>query len=42
MLKPLEPGRHTIHFAAAIEAYGFNLDVTYHITVSSKEHHHEH
>jgi len=35
MLAPLNVGRHTIHFTGA-NAYGFSLDVTYHLTVSRK------
>jgi len=35
MLAPLNVGRHTIHFTGA-NAYGFSLDVTYHVTVSTK------
>jgi hypothetical protein len=34
MLDPLKPGVHTIHFTAATVG-GLNLDVTYHLTVST-------
>jgi hypothetical protein len=33
MLAPLSVGRHELHFHAEIPAFGFSLDVTYHITV---------
>ena len=33
MLAPLRPGEHTIHFTSGISAFGFTLDVTYHVTV---------
>ncbi len=33
MLKPLPVGSHTIHFAASFPEFGFNIDVTYNITV---------
>jgi hypothetical protein len=32
MLDPLPPGEHTLHFTAS-NAFGFSLDVTYHLTV---------
>ena len=34
MLAPLPTGEHTIHILATVDAWGFRLDVTYHITVS--------
>lgn len=34
MLDPLKPGTHTLHITSA-SAAGFNLDVTYHLTVSA-------
>ena len=33
MLKKLHRGQHTLHFYAEVPAYGFTVDVTYHITV---------
>ena len=33
MLAPFPPGHHTIHFTGGISAWGFLVDVTYHITV---------
>ncbi len=33
MLAPLPPGPHTIHFRGSFPAFGFTLDVTYHLTV---------
>ena len=33
MLAPLAKGGHTIHIVAAVAAWGFVLDVTYHLTV---------
>ena len=32
MLAPLPPGEHTIHFTAQ-GSWGFNLDVTYRVTI---------
>lgn len=40
MLKPLRPGRHTIHFTSATADGTFNLDVTYHIKVLPRRGHH--
>ena len=37
MLAPLSAGQHTIHFTGQIPAFGFSMDVTYHLTV--KGHH---
>jgi hypothetical protein len=37
MLAPLNAGRHTIHFTGA-NAYGFSVDVTYHLTVLKDRH----
>jgi hypothetical protein len=34
LVPPLSAGNHTIHFAGAIAADGFSLDVTYDITVA--------
>lgn len=33
ILKPLSPGKHTIHFAASVPFFGFTTDTTYNITV---------
>lgn len=33
MLAPLASGAHTVHFHGELPAYGFTLDVTYHLTV---------
>lgn len=33
MVKPLSLGDHTIHFAGGIPAFGFGLDVTYHLHI---------
>jgi hypothetical protein len=33
ILKPLSPGKHTIHFAASVPFFPFKTDTTYHITV---------
>jgi hypothetical protein len=33
MVRPLTPGQHTIHFAGAVDAFNFTVDVTYHIQV---------
>lgn len=33
MLAPLPLGQHTIHFTSGESAFGFSLDVTYHVTV---------
>jgi hypothetical protein len=33
MLTPLSAGQHTIHFHGEVPAFGFTLDVTYHLTV---------
>jgi hypothetical protein len=33
MLKPLEPGLHTLHFGGSVP--GFTLDIVYHLTVAS-------
>jgi hypothetical protein len=33
LLNPLSAGQHTIHFTSGIGAFGFTLDVTYHITI---------
>jgi hypothetical protein len=33
MLAPLSAGQHTVHFHGEIPAFGFKLDVTYHLTV---------
>jgi len=33
MLAPLPPGHHTLHFSGGISAFGFEDDVTYHLTV---------
>lgn len=38
MVKPLRPGRHTIHFMAENADQSFSLDVTYHITVTRRGH----
>jgi hypothetical protein len=34
MLAPLPPGAHTVHFHGEVPAFGFTLDVIYHLTVS--------
>ena len=34
MLAPLSVGKHELHFHAEIPAFGFSLDVSYHITVA--------
>ncbi|HEY5912303.1 MAG TPA: hypothetical protein VJA21_17005 [Verrucomicrobiae bacterium] len=36
LLAPLAVGRHELHFHAAIPAFTFSLDVTYHITVAPR------
>jgi hypothetical protein len=33
MLKPLQRGQHTLNFAGLVQANGFELDITYNITV---------
>lgn len=37
LLAPPPPGKHTLHFHAAIPAFGFSLDVTYHLTVAGRD-----
>jgi hypothetical protein len=37
MLAPPNVGEHTIHFTAASDAWGWSLDVTYHITVAGRQ-----
>jgi hypothetical protein len=39
MLAPLPKGEHTIHILATVDAWGFRLDVTYHLTVLRDGHH---
>jgi hypothetical protein len=34
MIKPLAPGSHTLHFHGTVAAFGFALDITYHLTVT--------
>ncbi len=34
MLTPLSLGQHTLHFHGSMPAYSFELDVTYHLTIS--------
>src|SRR5260221_454754 len=34
MLAPLKPGAHTIHIRGGISAFGFEVNVTYHLTVT--------
>ena len=36
MLPPLPRGEHTIHILATVDAWGFRLDVTYHVTVTPR------
>ena len=38
MLHPLPKGEHTIHILSTVDAWGFRLDVTYHVTVTQKRH----
>jgi hypothetical protein len=38
LLRPLSPGEHTIHFAAALPDDEWALDVTYDLTVESEHH----
>ena len=38
MLHPLPKGEHTIHILSTVDAWGFRLDVTYHVTVTRKRH----
>jgi hypothetical protein len=33
MLEPLSGGHHTIHFSGQLPAFGFTLDITYHLAV---------
>jgi len=33
MLRPLSVGQHTVQIQASVPAFGFSLDVTYHVTV---------
>jgi hypothetical protein len=37
MLKPLEPGVHTLRFGGEIKDFFYDVDVTYHITVAPEE-----
>jgi hypothetical protein len=34
MLRPLATGSHTLHFHGTVAAFGFTLDITYHLTVT--------